>query len=409
MSATFASAFSSLRIRNYRMYYSAQSISYTGTFLQIIAQDWLVLELTNSGTMLGLVSACQYLPMLLLGLWGGVIIDRFSKINLVFITQLGSSILSFVLGMLVVTGLIQTWMVFVFALLLGIINCIDNPTRQAFIYEMVGKAEIQNAVGLWTSLISITRIVGSALAGILIATVGIGLCFILNALSFLPAMISLFMMRKEELQPSTPVPRAKGQVLEGLRYVWQTPILRHLLVMFAVVGTLSWEWQASVPLFARFTLGGDATLYSTLTVAMSIGMIIGSVVSAANRPVSVTRISYMAVFFGVSVLLMSLTTTAPWAIVAFILAGLFFTIYANLTTSALQVHADSAFRGRVMSLWAIAFFGSTAIGGPIIGWVGESFGAPWALVVGGIAAIAAGVYGLMCVIETHTSSPVGVY
>jgi MFS family permease len=392
--ATIGTRFSSLRIRNYRIYYIAQIVSYTGTFLQIIAQDWLVLKLTNSGTMLGLVSACQYLPMLLLVLWGGVLIDRFPKINLIFLTQIGSSVLSLFLGILVVAGLVQTWMVFAFALLLGLINCIDNPTRQAFIYEMVGKEEIQNAVGLWTSLISVTRIVGSALAGVLIVSVGIGYCFIFNAFSFVPAMVSLVLMRKEELQSSIPVPRAKGQVREGLRYVWQTPVLRHVLIMFAIAGTFSWEWQASIPLFAKFTLGGDAALYSMLTVAMSVGMIIGSIASASNHSVSVKRISSMAILFGVAMILMSYTTTVLWAMAAFMLVGIFAMIYANITTSALQLNADSAFRGRVMALWSMAFFGSTAIGGPIIGWVGEVFGAPSSLLVGGVAALVAGLYGL---------------
>ncbi len=394
MKTILHNTFSSLRIRNYRLYYFSQIISYSGTFLQALAQDWLVLKLTNSGTMLGLVSAFQFLPMLLLVSWGGVIADRFPKLKLLFITQITSGILALLLGILVLTGNIQLWIVFAFALCLGLTNCIDNPTRHTFIFEMVGKTEIKNAVSLWTMLISATRIIGPAIAGILIATVGMGLCFIINAVSYIPAVIALIMIRKEELHSTPPVPHAKGQIREGLQYVRSNPILFNTLIMMAFIGTFTYEWQASLPLFAKFILHGDAGIYSAITVAMSIGMLIGGLANASSTSLSQKRLAYSALLFGLFVLIASATSNIVFAMIAFICIGIFSMAYANLSVSIIQVSTDSAMRGRVMALWSMAFFGSTAIGGPIIGWIGEIFGARWSLTTGGIVAVITALWGL---------------
>jgi MFS family permease len=390
----FHTTFSSLKIRNYKLYYFGQAISVSGTFLQALAQDWLILQLTNSGTMLGLVSAVQFLPMLFLVSWGGIIADRFPKLKILYITQVASGLLALLLGTLILVGAVQIWMVFVFALCLGLINSIDSPTRQTFVFEMVGKDEVKNAVSLWGVLISSTRIIGPAVAGILIATVGIGMCFIFNAISYIAVITAFLMMRREELHTVAPVPHAKGQIREGLRYVLASPLLLAPLVMMGIIGTLTFEWQASMPLLARFVLHGNAATYSYITVAMAIGMILGGFVNARSSSTSLKRLSYAALLLGIFVLTASLASTLVFALIAFFFVGIFLMGFSNLTSSILQINTDPKMRGRVMSLWSMAFFGSTTIGGPIIGWIGQTFGAQWSLATGGFAAILAALYGL---------------
>ena len=199
MKKLFANTFSSFKIRNFRIYYIGQMISVSGTFLQALAQDWLVLKLTNSGVMLGIALAFQFLPMILLTSLGGVIADRFSKLKILYITQTISGILALLLGLLVLTGTVQIWMVFAFALCLGLVNSIDSPARQSFVFEMVGKEQYKNASGLWVTLISFARVIGPAIGGVLIATIGMGQCFIINAISYVGVIFALAMIRKEEL------------------------------------------------------------------------------------------------------------------------------------------------------------------------------------------------------------------
>ena len=387
--------FSSFKVRNYRIYYFGQAISVTGNFLQALAQDWLVLKLTNSGTMLGLVLALQFLPMLLLTSWGGVIADRFPKLKILYITQTLSAILALTLGIIVLTGTVQLWMVFAFALGLGLINSVDNPTRSTFLYEMVGKEHIKNAVSLWTILISASRIIGPAIAGVLIVTVGIGQCFVINAISYIAVIIGLAFIRKSELNTVEPVPHKKGQIREGFKYVLSTPILFDSLFMMAIIGTITFEWQASMPLFAKFVLNGDAGIYAAISVAMSIGMLIGGFANASSTKATQKRLVYSALFFGLFVLVASITTSLIYAIIAFVIVGIFSMSFSNLSSSILQINTDPKMRGRVMALWSMAFFGSTAIGGPLIGWIGQNFGARWSLAVGGFAALIATIWGFI--------------
>ena len=385
--------FSSLKNRNYRIYYLGQIVSISGTFLQYLAQVWLVLKLSNSGTMLGLVLTFQFLPVLLLTSWGGLLADRYSKQKLLYITQTLSGILSLILGLLVLTGNVQLWMVFVFALCLGLINSIDNPARSTFLFEMVGSENIKNAISLWTILISSTRIIGPAVAGIIIATIGIGECFIINAASFIAVLIALSMIRESELHTVPPVAAARGQIKEGLKYVRSTPILFNTLIMMAIIGTITFEWPVSMPLFAKFILNGDAAVYSAITVALGIGMLIGGFANASSSNSSQRRMVYTALLFGIAVIISAFTSTLLWATIAFIFVGIFSMVFLNLSATILQMNTDSKMRGRVMALWSMAFLGSTAIGGPLIGWVGEEFGARWTLIVGGIAALIAGIWG----------------
>ncbi len=393
MTSFLHKTFSSLKIRNFRLYFIGQLISMSGTFLQTLAQDWLVLKLTNSGAMLGLVSACQFLPMLILMPYGGVIADRFPKLRLLFITQTVSGILSLALGILVLTGLVHVWMVFVFAILLGLTNGIDNPTRQSFVFQLVGKDEVKNAVSLWGLLISITRIGGSALAGILIASIGIGQCFVVNAASYVFVILAFCLMRTSEMHITAVVAKAKGQVKEGFDYMRRTPVLLNALVLMAIIGTMTYEWQASLPLFARFVLHGDAVTYSILAVALGIGMLVAGLYTASTAHVTQKKMVISALLLGVVTIAVSFTSTLALAVIGFIFVGATFMVFANMTNSLLQLNTDPNFRGRIMSFWNMAFQGSTAIGGPIVGVVGQYFGAQWAVAIGGIAAVVAGLYG----------------
>lgn len=269
----FGHTFSPLKVRNYRLYYIGQIVSTSGTFMQAIAQAWLILELTHSGTALGVVTALQYLPILLLGPWGGLIADRFSKRHLLYVTQSSAGILAIALGVLIATGLIHIWMVYIFALCLGFINLVDNPSRQTFIFEMVGADRLKNAVALYSSLVSLARVIGPIIAGVLIATVGLAPCFILNGISFAAVVIMLFAMNADELNPTRPVPRARGQFREGFRHVLEKPVLLGTLVLLSIIGTLTYEFQVTLPLLAENTFHGGASSYAALSAAMGLGAI----------------------------------------------------------------------------------------------------------------------------------------
>lgn len=386
MLSTISKTFASLRVRNFRLYYFAQIISMAGTFLQAMAQDWLVLQLTNSGTMLGITLTLQFAPMLVLPLFGGMIADRFPRLKLIYITQSVATLLAVALGIMVLTHTVTVGFVLAFAFCLGITNSIDNPVRQAFLFDLVGSDHIQNASSLWTALISISRITGPALAGVLIASIGIGWCFIVNALSFLPVFVALFMMRVEHLHIQPAHKRTDTGIVDGLRYVATTPSLFITVVMLAIIGTFTFEWQASVPLFAKFTLHGNAATYSYLMVAEGIGLFVGSLLTS-HMQVTTRRAVLSAGILGLLLLFNFFASNILLAMLLFFAVGLVAMIFINTCTVTLRTQSAPHMRGRVMSLWTISFQGSTAIGGPIIGWIGERSGASMALAVGGVAAI----------------------
>src|SRR5450759_197067 len=249
--------------------------------MQHVAKAGLVLRLTSSGTALGLVAALQNLPILLLAPWGGVIADRFPKRKLLYLTQSAFGILALVLGVFVLTGWVRLWMVYVLALAFGLINVIDNPTRQSFVVEMVGEDQLKNAVTLYSSMVNLARIIGPSIAGILIVTVGLGLCYILNGLSYVAVVSMLFAMQADELRPPPRLEQAKGQFSAGFRYVSSTPILRDVLIVMAIIGTLTYEFQISLPLLAQFTFHSDATGYAALTAALGLGAVVGGLATAS--------------------------------------------------------------------------------------------------------------------------------
>jgi len=389
--------FTSLRVRNYRLYFLGQAISLSGTWMQSVAQSWLVLKLTDSGSALGLVTALQALPVLLLAPYGGVLADRFPKRRLLYMTQSVSGVLAITLGVLVATGAVRLWMVFVLALCLGLVNAVDNPSRQTFVSELVGRRYLRNAVSLNSIEVNLTRVAGPALAGVLIATVGIASCFIINGVSYIAVLLCLALMHDAELHHMTPVAAAKGQLREGLRYVQTTPLIRTVLLMMAVVGTFTFEFQVTLPLIARYTFHGNAASYAMLSSAMGVGAVIGGLRTAGRRRAGVGTLALAAGGLGVAVGVVALSPSFTFAIAATGVVGYFLVMFTSLTNSILQMESEPTMVGRVMALWASAFIGSTLIGAPIVGWVAEYTNPRMGLAVGAVAAVATAIVGMRVV------------
>ncbi|OFW62578.1 MAG: MFS transporter [Actinobacteria bacterium RBG_16_67_15] len=382
--------FSSLRVPNFRLFFAGQVISLSGTWMQGVAQAWLVLDLTGSGTKLGLVSSLQFLPVLLFGPLGGVLADRFDKRRVLYATQTAAAILAVILGVLVVTDVVRVWMVYLLAAGLGFVYVVDNPTRQTFIHEMVGAENLTNAVSLNSVLVNVARVIGPGLAGTLIVTVGLAPCFFINAASYAAVLIALFLMNPERLHREALVARRRGQLREGLRYVRSTPEVLVPLVMMAIVGTLAYEFQVVLPLLARFTFSGDAGTYGTMSVLMGLGAVIGGLATAAAGRRPATSLAWTAIVFGSIQVITSVAPNLLMTFVALLFLGGASIRFLALGNATLQLAASPEMRGRVMALWAVAFLGSTPIGGPLVGWIGEHIGPRVALGLGGVATLAAG-------------------
>jgi MFS family permease len=392
--AAVGRTFRSLTIRNYRLFFGAQLVSWTGTWIQWVAQAWLVLRLTHSGFALGLITAFQWLPVLLFGAWGGVLADRFHKRTLLLATNSVAGLLALILGLATVGGTVTLWLVGVVAFILGIVTAVDNPTRQAFTLEMVGAEHVPNAVSLNTLVFTIARVLGPALAAILIATVDVGPCFLINAASFVPVLIALWAMRASELNTSERVARARGQIREGLRYAASVPILRTLLLMMTVVGTLTYNFHVILPLLARFTFHGGAKIYGVLSAFLGVGMLIGSLVSASRTKPTLRFLFGTGFSLGFFIVIASLVPTYPLELAAMVPLGASSMAFLATLNATLQLNSSDAMRGRVMALYFVVFLGSTPIGAPIIGWIAQQFNPRVALAVGGVATLGSCAYAL---------------
>jgi MFS family permease len=389
--------FAALAIPNFRRYYAGQSVSLIGTWMQMAAQSWLVLTLTRSATALGFVIALQTLPVLLLGPYGGVVADRVDKRRLMVILQVAMGLQALALGLLTITGAVRIWEVGALAALLGLNNAFENPARQAFMLEMVGPESLRNAVSLNSVIVNVARTIGPAVAGILIATVGEGLCFLLNAASFAAVVASLISLDRGALKPSIPSGREPGQLRAGLRYVRSTPELGVPLLMMALAGCLAYEFQVTLPVMARQGLHVGATGFGFMTAAMGVGAVLGGLLVAAKGRTGLPMLVASAAAFGVVLLLASIAPSLPVELVALALAGGASIAFMSSGNSTLQLAAAPSMRGRVMSLWFVAFQGSTPIGGPIIGWVIAQAGARAGLGVGGVACLLVATLGLVAV------------
>jgi len=381
---------SSLGVRNFRLYFFGQMVSLSGTWMQSVAQAWLVLKLTGSGTALGLVVALQFVPVLLFGPLGGLVADRCDKRRLLYATQTSAGLLALALGLLVSFDVVRLWMVFALAAGFGLVNAVDSPARQTFVHEMVGADELPNAVTLNSVMVNLARAVGPAVAGGLIATVGLGPCFLINAGSYLAVLVALSLMRTDELQPTIPQPRARGQIREGFRYVRATPALSTPLLMMAVIGTLAYEFGVILPLMARFTFHGDAGTYGLMSSCMGVGAVVGGLYAASHRRVGATALALNAIAFGVVLLIAAVAPNLAVELVALVFIGVASIGFLSLGNATLQLATAPEMRGRVMALWAVAFLGSTPVGGPVVGWIGQNLGPRYGLGLGGVAALAAG-------------------
>jgi MFS family permease len=385
---------SSLHQRNYRLFFFGQLVSVAGTWMQSVAQSFLVLGLTHSGTQLGLTSAARFLPIFLFGPVGGVFADRMDRKRVLYLTQTLSGLLAAVFAVTVATHSIRLWIVYLLALSLGFVNVFDNPARQSFISELVSPGDLPNAVTLNSVAMNMARVFGAALGGVLAAAIGLALCFTFNALSFGAVLVSLAAMRTSELFPATRVTRQKGQVRQGLRYVRNTPELLIPLVMIAVIGTLAWEFQVTLPLMASQVFHGGAASYGVMASVMGGGAVVGGLISAARARPQARALCLAAIGWGVAILAAAVAPTLALELAALVFVGYGSITFNSLAKTTLQLAARPEMRGRVMALWALAWLGSTPVGGPIVGWTGQVIGARWALVIGGVATLACGVLAL---------------
>jgi len=359
--------FASLAIPNYRRYYGGQSISLIGTWMQMTTQSWLVYTLTRSGAMLGVIIALQTLPVLVLGPYGGVVADRVDKRRLMILLQSAMGVQALILGVLTVTGAIQVWQIGILAALLGFNNAFENPARQSFMMELVGPEHLRNAVSLNSVLVNVARSIGPAVAGILIATVGDGECFLINAASFIPVVFTLTSMDTTKLATVAPAPRARGQLREGLRYIRYAPTLAVPLVMMAITGCLTYEFQVSLPVMADRGLRAGAAGFGFMTAAMGFGAVIGGLLVAARGKTGLRPLVLSALGFGTALVFATVAPDLPLELLALAVAGAGSIAFMSMGNSTLQLNSAPEMRGRVMSLWFVAFQGSTPIGGPLVG------------------------------------------
>ncbi|HEX5191891.1 MAG TPA: MFS transporter [Solirubrobacteraceae bacterium] len=376
--------FAALAVPNYRRYISGQAVSLIGTWMQMTAQSWLVLTLSHSSTIVGVVVALQTLPVLLLCPYGGVIADRVNKRRLMMFLQTMMGFQALALGVLTVLGVVTVWEIGLLAALLGFNNAFENPARQSFMMEMVGAEHLRNAVTLNSVLANVARSIGPAIAGILIATVGTGICFLLNATSFAAVVFSLATMNGAQLSPSTPAPRARGQLREGLEYVRSTPALLTPLVMMGIAGCLTYEFQVSLPVMASHGLHTGSAGFGFMTAAMGIGGLVGGLWIAARGKTGLRPLVLAASGFGVAMASAALAPALAIELIALMFVGAANVTFMSTGNSTLQLTAAPEMRGRVMSLWFVAFQGTTPIGAPIVGGVMAVLGARSGLGLGAV-------------------------
>jgi len=391
VSAALRRSFTSLSVPNYRRYFAGQLVSLSGNWMQIVAEMWLILSLTGSGVAVGVTSALQFLPFLLFGAFGGLLADRFPKRSLLIVTQTLMALPALTLWAITAAGAVEPWMVWALVFARGSVNAVDNPTRQSFAIEMVGADRVVNAVSLNNALIHSARIIGPAGAGLVIATIGIAPCFLVNALSFAAMIFALRSMDPQELRPAPVATRGPGAVRAGLAYVMRTPALAIPLAMMAVVGTLGYNFQVILPLLARFSFDGGPATYTALAVAMGAGSVAGALAAGARGRVGPGLLVAAAFGFGSVALIAAVAPSVPLEIAALVPLGAASVTFAAGVNSSLQLDAAPAMRGRVMALYSVVFLGSTPIGGPIAGWLSQTIDPRAALVMTGAAALAAAI------------------
>jgi MFS family permease len=406
--AAFHTTFRALRNRNFRLFFSGQLISQAGTWLTTIALTLLVLDLTHSGVAIGLLVACQFGPVLVFGAWGGLIADRSDKRRLLLITQTLEMGQSFALGALAFMHNPPVAAFYLIALAGGFMLAFDNPARRSFVAEMVPEDQVQNAVTLNSALMTSSRVIGPAVAGVLVVTVGFGWCFIIDAVSYLAVIAGLLMMRRADLRQPPVVTKAKGQLRAALRYIRTVPDLWIPLVMMTVIGTLTFNFAVVIPLFVEHTLHGNNGSFTLLYSVLSVGSVIGALAAAQIRVLDTRHVVYAAFAFGAAMFVLAAAPTLLTAFPIAVFVGLTSVAFITASTAMVQVRAEPSMRGRVLALQGMVMIGSTPIGGPLLGFVCDAYGARAGIVLGAVAAVGAGVWGLSAhrrVIETESENP----
>lgn len=385
---------SALRHRNYQLFFGGQLISLIGTWMQNIAQGWLILVLTNSPFMLGLITAVQFLPLLLFSLVAGEVADRVPKRPLLILTQTSMMIFALILGLLTLTGVVRYWHVLILAALLGISNAFDTPIRQAFIVEMVGKEDLMNAITLNSSMFNGARVIGPALAGVAIGRLGIPACFLLNAASFLAVIVGLAMMRLKNQAPARLANNMMWEnIVEGLQYIRRTPIILNSVLLMALLSVFAMNFSVLVPVLARVNLHQEAEGYGFLASATGIGALLGALILAWISGRSPKRWLLYAGGAGLCFFQLFLAVTRQYTLsfILLFLTGVCMLIFTALTNTTVQLNVKDRLRGRVMSVYAIVFLGVTPIGSLFSGSLAHIWGAPATIAIG--AAV-----GMLCLI-----------
>ncbi|MFJ2719625.1 MFS transporter [Streptomyces sp. NPDC087437] len=384
-----SSMFSSLRVRNYRLFFLGQVVSNTGTWMQRIAQDWLVLSLTGSSAAVGITTALQFLPMLLFGLYGGVLVDRLPKRPTLLVTQSAMAVTGLALAVLTLTGQVQVWHVYLAAFAVGLATVVDNPARQSFVSEMVGTKQLQNAVSLNSANFQSARLIGPAVAGLMITGVGTGWAFLANGLSFVAPIVGLLLMRTRELHVVERAPRGKGQLREGLRYVAGRPELIWPIVLVGFIGTFGFNFPVWLSAYAEQVFHAGAGAYSLFNTVMAVGSLIGALLAARRGTARLRVLIAAAAAFGALEIVAALAPS--YWLFALLMAPIgIFGLTVNVTANtAVQMGTDPAMRGRVMALFMMVFMGGTPLGAPLVGWITDAYGARVGFAAGGVVSLAA--------------------
>ncbi|MHA6627425.1 MFS transporter [Pseudonocardia sichuanensis] len=410
-----AGTFGALRVRNFRIYLSAHAVASTGTWMQNIALEWLVLELSGSPVAVGITMACQFLPMLLIGMYGGVIADRYPKRTVLMITQTVNGLLAATLAVLTIGGHVRVEHVYAFALVAGLVFVVDNPTRQVFVNEVVSARYVRNAIALNAAVFQTTRLVGPAVAAVLISTVGTGWAFAANAVSYLAPLAGLLIIRTAELLPTPPLARAPGQMRSALRYVADRPHVAWTIVLVGVVGTFGLKFPVVLTAMATETFGGTsdggAQLYGLFNVVLAVGSIAGALFAGARTHTRLRTIVLAGAAFGVAQVAAALAPGLGTFLAALVAMGAVNLAFQAMANSSVQSWVDPEVRGRVMGLYMLAFVGGTPLGGPAVGWITDAFGARIGMAVCGLlpllaALVVAGVLARHARAQRSAASPV---
>ena len=391
--ASHVPTFSAFRVRNFRVFVAGQSISLIGSWTETVAQGLLILQLTNSGVVLGLATAARYLPVLVLTPYAGLVVDRHDKRKILMLTAIGLASLSSIACFLITTHLITVWMVFVMALVFGCLTALDNPARQAFIPEMVDRGLVRNAVTLNSTFVNVGRAIGPVVAGVVVASLGIAWCFAINAASFAAVIVALMAIRVSKLHPAAAVVRAKGQLLEGFRYALSQREVFVPLVMMALIGTFTYEFEVSLPLFAEGPIHGGPVDYTWLIASFGTGSVVGGLYCLKRPATGIPRLIRAASLYAVAMAATGFTQTLDVAAPLLVVVGMASITFITTGNSTIQLAASPQMRGRVTALWSTAFVGSTPIGAAIIGAVGAA-SPQWAVWLGAAACVVAALAAL---------------